>query len=255
MSSTIILNEHRSIELLPLYDLHIGSPHSHMPLIKRAIKYIADTPNCYTFLGGDIVNNANITGNFAEAVYDEEGRPQDQVMNVVDMLKPIQDKILFAVGGNHGRWTSAAGYNPDSLVAHWLDIPYEGDIHVFGVKFAKGQKIFTVIAHHGFGGGRKEGNKVQKCIDLRECCVNANLVLAGHTHIRNWVAGAVSFWGKGNWCHTDQHYVTCGSAYGPAKEGYAARKAMRPLLPGLIIVELLPCRENNRYKINFRTFD
>ena len=46
------------IEMLPLSDMHIGSPDFDKAAFQSYIKYILTAPNRFALINGDIINNA-----------------------------------------------------------------------------------------------------------------------------------------------------------------------------------------------------
>ena len=52
-----IPDEIESPELAPLFDIHCGSNHQDTPLLDRHLNWIADTPNVFTWDGGDVTEN------------------------------------------------------------------------------------------------------------------------------------------------------------------------------------------------------
>ena len=89
------------IEIVPLADLHIGSPQCDELLIKEVCEYIENTPNCYTILNGDIVDN-NIR-NSVGSVFEETMSPMNQVTTACYYLSKIASmgKIINITVGNH----------------------------------------------------------------------------------------------------------------------------------------------------------
>lgn len=63
------------------------------------MKYIQETPNVYCTLGGDIIDNAVISGKNL-GIFDGCS-PMEAISQAVEILRPIKDKILGVVSGNH----------------------------------------------------------------------------------------------------------------------------------------------------------
>lgn len=57
----LLESKYKSIELVPLNDLHLGSYECDEGLVDNTINYIRHHKNCYTFLGGDIIE-CNVYG-------------------------------------------------------------------------------------------------------------------------------------------------------------------------------------------------
>ena len=52
------ITEDNEFQLMALGDFHIGDEFCDLDEIKRALKYVENTPNCYLILNGDLMNNA-----------------------------------------------------------------------------------------------------------------------------------------------------------------------------------------------------
>jgi predicted MPP superfamily phosphohydrolase len=87
--------DYSEVEILPLFDWHLGSHECDETMVDSIIEYIKKTDNCYTFLGGDLIE-CSIYGKM-NAVHTQKYQVTEQVELLVKKLKPIQDKILFSV--------------------------------------------------------------------------------------------------------------------------------------------------------------
>ena len=87
------------ISLLPLADMHYGHKACDIQNLKQDIEYIRNHKNVYTFLNGDLIENASKLS-IASGVYEQDQMPSEQVNDIVKMLAPIAHKILFSVCGN-----------------------------------------------------------------------------------------------------------------------------------------------------------
>lgn len=94
-------NAHKErIKILPLADVHYGHKSCDVKDFKNDIEYIKNTPGVYTFLNGDMIENANKLS-IGGGVYEQDKMPNEQIHDIVEMLAPISDKILWSVIGNH----------------------------------------------------------------------------------------------------------------------------------------------------------
>lgn len=139
----------RDIQIIPIFDPHIGLVSCNMKLLESVVNYILRTPNCYTVLGGDILECATKTS-VGLGMYEENLSPKDQFFKAFSLFKPLADqgKILGALTGNHEmRLANFADMNPMEILAHQLKIPYfryQGFL-VIKVK----DKIYKVALCHG----------------------------------------------------------------------------------------------------------
>lgn len=179
------------ITIRPISDLHIGDQYADHGAIRRLIDAVSSDPDCYTVLVGDLCNTA-VAGGKSD-VYAESINPGEQAKTVANLLKPIKDKILAVVPGNHEeRAYKQAGINTSSIVATLLDIPERyrhSSALVFvsvgtGAHTAHGRpNIYSMYVNHGHGGGgRRAGGKINALQDLGYA-VDSDVIIAGHTHM------------------------------------------------------------------------
>lgn len=179
-----------SIELHPIADLHIGESNCNMGKIKNRIQRIAETPNAYVLLAGDLINNAVKTS--ISDTYSETMSPMDQLQTVCTLLNPIADRVLCACPGNHCERTYRQdGIDIMRLISRELGFEnrYRPDFAYLFISFglksrraAEGRKqSYTVYVNHGSGGGRKIGGKANRLNDLSMIC-DADIFCIGHTH-------------------------------------------------------------------------
>lgn len=89
----------QQVEIHTFADEHIGDAHCDMERLRERIKYVADTPNAYCILNGDILDNAS-----RSSIGDIETRELNimgQIQQGVELFTPIKDKILCVTNGNH----------------------------------------------------------------------------------------------------------------------------------------------------------
>lgn len=185
-----LAKELKSIELIPLADLHIGDPHCDMGLITEKINYIKNNKNVYCLLNGDLMNNS-IKQSVGD-VYSEKLTPMDQLAKVCILFEPIKDKILAVTNGNHEfrswRWD---GVDLMKLFCMQLGIVdrYANESALIFLRFGEqnSHKSFAPVSYviyvtHGSGGGRKEGAKAIRLADMASI-VDADIYIHSHTHL------------------------------------------------------------------------
>lgn len=180
----------KTVHLVPLSDAHIGDPHANEQAFRGWLRFIAETPNAYCVLNGDLLNNA-IKSSVSD-VYNEVMSPMEQMVALTIMLRPISDRILCLTRGNHERRTMReSGVDIMRLVARELGIEDRyspGMAYVF-LRFGETEKssyrhrkqLYTMLVTHGSRGGRKDGGKLNALEDLVSIA-DADLYLMGHSH-------------------------------------------------------------------------
>lgn len=180
----------KQIEIHTFADEHIGDEHSDIARLKERIKYVAETPNAYCILNGDILDNAS-----RSSIGDIETRELNimaQIQCGVELFTPIKDKILCITNGNHeNRAYRKEGIDISKLVAMQLGI---GDLYsptsaLLFLRFGKMSShdsfrrvLYTIYCNHGSGGGRKEGAKAIRLADMSSI-VDADIYIHSHTHL------------------------------------------------------------------------
>jgi predicted MPP superfamily phosphohydrolase len=176
------------IEIHTLADLHMGDKQCDYDEIKRQIKAIANTPNAYCILNGDLMNNATKTS--ISDCYAENLTPMQQIGQAVDLLMPIRDKILSIQSGNHEKRTyQKEGIDLTEVMARELRLvdKYSKAGNLIFVRFGWNEKRdrkqwYSIYANHGTGGGRKEGAKAIRLADMASI-VDADVYIHSHTHL------------------------------------------------------------------------
>lgn len=180
-----------TINIMPVADYHWADPNSNHDRIMQDIAYIRDTPNVYAILNGDLMNCA-IKSSVSDC-YSETLSPMQELKVCVDLFAPIADKILCVVGGNHeARHFKTNGIDITQLMCNQLGIAdrYSPTTALLFVRFGTTNgkthnrpMAYTIYVSHGTGsGGRKEGGKIQRLVDL-STIVDADVYVCGHTHL------------------------------------------------------------------------
>lgn len=192
MSEKLIVHElseeFETVELYPLLDLHIGDRKTDIALFKRFVQFIGEQPNRFITIQGDLMNNALKTS--VSNVYEETMNPQEQKKFLIHELRPIKDRILCYVPGNHEeRSTKDSDNHPieDLAVAFDREDLYRHDGAFMKVTFGtkdKNQKraSYNICCIHGVGGGSKSGGAVNRIEDFLYSIEGADILIMGHVH-------------------------------------------------------------------------
>jgi predicted phosphodiesterase len=178
------------IELHTFADEHIGDEHADLERLKQRIEYVANTPNAYCVLNGDIIDNATKTS--IGDVYANEFNPMQQLEEAVRLFKPLKDKILAITHGNHeARTYRKEGIDLSYLLAVQLGLfeRYSATSVLLFLRFGKSRnhggdskQCYTIFMLHGSGGGRKEGAKAIRLADMSSI-IDADIYIHSHTHL------------------------------------------------------------------------
>jgi hypothetical protein len=188
---------HQPLTLIPAGCLHW--PIGDKQLLKAWIERVKKDPRARTILMGDTLDAARTHYRDHLKTYRGDGNSQlaldewhkRDVEELARLLKPIRDKILAAILGNH-YWTYADETNSEQYLCQLLKIPYLGPLGIVrldfqepSVKSRQTRNQVTIFAHHhgGSAGGRTLGGDVNS-LTKQETTFNADVYLLGHTHRR-----------------------------------------------------------------------
>lgn len=168
-----------------------------MKRLQERIEYVANTPNAYCVLNGDLIDNATKTS--IGDCYANEFNPMEQLKTAVALFEPLKDKIIAISNGNHeNRTYRKEGIDLSYLLAAQLGLAdkYTATSAVVFLRFgeqARGLKesngsgnvrklCYTLYMLHGSGGGRKEGAKAIRLADMASI-IDCDIYLHSHTHL------------------------------------------------------------------------
>ena len=181
----------KEIELMAIADGHWSDPNSNHDRIMEDIAYIHDHDNVFCVLNGDLMNCAiksSVSDSYAKI------SPMDELRICTEIFKPIAPKTLCVVPGNHElRHYKTNGIDITELMCRQLGIEdrYSPTTALLFIRFGEmdgkqnshHRKVaYTCYVSHGSGGGKKEGAKIQRLVDL-STIVDADIYICGHTHL------------------------------------------------------------------------
>ncbi|MEM3541196.1 MAG: metallophosphoesterase [Candidatus Bilamarchaeaceae archaeon] len=180
------------VYLIPLGDIHLGSKGIDYEKLQGYIDWIANEPHAYCFLMGDVFDVATITS--PTNPFKSEMNLNDALKYLSELVKPIREKIIGAITGNHEtRLERFAGFNPLQAFCDTQGITYAGYSAI--IRFRIGSKNrktpkemvspkieYVFFAHHTTGGGATIGGKLNRVQKLTQVFVGADAYLGGHNH-------------------------------------------------------------------------
>lgn len=176
----------KEIKVLALSDFHIGDSLCNLKLIRSVLEEVKNSPNTFVILNGDLMNNS--IKNSVSSIYDEVLSPMESIVKLCELLEPIKDRILVIHPGNH-EWRSYKedGVDIIRLVARQLGIEdrfSDGWWYLY-LTLGMGNKqrpiMYTITGVHGYGGGRKNGGKINNLVEMSDKVI-ADVYVQGHTH-------------------------------------------------------------------------
>lgn len=187
----LTLEDHpNKLTIVPLADAHYGSREFNETRWHEAIKRIQDDPDCYCVLVGDLLDTA-LRSSVGD-VYRAMASPREQKEWLINELKPIKDKILGAVGGNHERrMIRETDSDPlyDVMLALGRENVYRQSLCFMQVKLTsksngkdKQRQEFSFLLTHGVGGGQYIGSSANRVQNFAMSFEGIDCVVSGHTH-------------------------------------------------------------------------
>lgn len=168
-----------TLRVYAIGDVHVGSPEFNEQAIKKKIKIIQDDPQGVVCVCGDLGDYG--LKNAKTNVYLATMQPRQQQEYILDLFRPITNKIVAAVPGNHEeRITREVGTCPmyDLCVLWGIPDVYRQNVAITKLNFGKvtkgRQMSFIGITTHG--STRNKHKKFIACFD------NIDFAISGHTH-------------------------------------------------------------------------
>lgn len=156
----------------------------------KFIDKVAETPNMYITLGGDLIDNgtrSSVTSPFRATM-----PPSQQKREMANILEKVRDRILCFVPGNHERRsTKDVDDDPVYDIAAKLDLEHLYRENIAFVKMQLGvgkeaagrdRHTYVVAVTHGTGGGILTGGAVNKSERFGYVIDGMDALIVGHTH-------------------------------------------------------------------------
>lgn len=181
----------QDITIYPIADLHYGAKEFMGKEWKEFVDRIQQEKNSYIVIVGDMINNALKSS--VSNIYEETCRPSEQKRWIADQLKPIKEKIICGVGGNHERRSlREADDNPLYDIFSKLDIEdrFRENMAFSIVRIGASDRsvngalrpTYTICATHGNGGGMYIGSSANKTERFGMAIDGIDIFITGHTH-------------------------------------------------------------------------
>lgn len=231
------------ITIIPISDVHIGDKTANIKAFKEVLERIKNEPNTYTILNGDLCNVA--LKNSKSDVYSDELTPMEQVLQIINFLEPIKDKILVMSNGNHeARITNDTSIDVLYLVAKQLHLEqvYSPSWWYLYLSFGQNNKhrpmLYTLTGYHGSGSSQTTGAKANKVKKMSQV-VLADVYLMSHVHEPLQTKGVIF---TPDYQHKSvvkkEMYYVISNAFVEYEGSYAERMGLIPSNNGITEIEL-----------------
>lgn len=248
------LGDFDEIRILPLADLHLGDINCDYRKVQEWIREIRESENTFAILNGDLMDAA-IKSSVGD-IYGASLQPMQQLEQCVKTFEPIKDKILAVMPGNHeARIYRTDGLDLTQIMCNQLGIGdrYAPASAMLFIRFGHdrlpghhGRKVrYTIYCVHGSGGGKKEGAKLQRVVDLA-AITDADCYIHSHTHMP--IIAKLSFFrtdlGNSSVQKVDKLFVNTGSTL--EWGGYAEAQSFKPATNDTPVIVLSGRKRNLR---------
>jgi predicted phosphodiesterase len=185
------LGDFDTVDILPLADTHIGDIHSDFKKLREQLDWVMAAENRFVILNGDLVDMA--VRNSIGDIYSQNLTPMEGLEQCVKIFGPVKDRVLSIQPGNHElRIWRTDGIDFTQILCRQLDIAdrYSNASSLLFVRFGKrmgtqnhhGRPVcYTIFCEHGSGGGRTEGAKINRLVQMANI-IDADIYVHSHTH-------------------------------------------------------------------------
>ena len=167
------------IRLFNIGDVHRGDASCDADLLHKVIAEIENDPDAWWVSTGDLLNTA-MRGMKHDSIHDSLTLREEYKLLKQELL-PIAEKCLGVVSSNHtGRVRDLTSLDLDEVFCGELGVPYLGDLGLINITCQR--TSYFVAMHHGVGGGKGKGGKINGLEDMERIVPGADVYLTGHTH-------------------------------------------------------------------------
>jgi hypothetical protein len=182
------------LNLLGLGDIHYGAPDKDEDLLEETIEYIKETDDARWIGMGDYIEAISIKDKRFDlnSIDYQYISPDKQIRKIGEILKPIKDKCIGLLHGNHEySYWKFNGFNLAEWLSLELDVPYCGRSGYFRIRFRRHTagvetrphvNNLNVYAHHGYTNARTDSYKIKSIQDMQGKFPLLPLYMMGHVH-------------------------------------------------------------------------
>lgn len=228
-------------------DLHLGDVNFNEKKFLEDRKWVEDTPNCYVTINGDLLDMGikGSKGEDSEKVFKTQN---EALMKAVELFKPIEDRILCVLTGNHEcRLNRQGNFDITRDFCDHLNLNpafggYLGDEAFLMIKLGKGVNgkpiIYTLYQIHGHGSGRSIAGKLKYVEDLALITL-ADIYIVSHNHTQGGFPDEypVCDLRTKKMNYMQRTFVSSG-AYMQRNKGYAVRAAYKHVKLGSPVIRI-----------------
>ncbi|MCL5733789.1 MAG: metallophosphoesterase [Patescibacteria group bacterium] len=232
------LKTNGELKIIPLSDIHIGAKGFKEEKFISFIKYISEEP-VLCCVNGDTVEMA--LPDSPSGVFEQTMSPTEQMLYLREHLKPIEEKILWALPGNHEeRPIKRSNIDPLEWVLRSLKTNVEDRYSQFPISATieyEGHK-FNFFVQHGASGATTPGSKINAASKPLQFIKNAHFIIMGHVHSSDQSPqNSFNLKVEGEQMTVAKHlvYVIIAPAFYEYFNTYGAKKGYAPPSTGAVV--------------------
>jgi len=258
--------------LYPLGDIHLGAKGCAYKLFKQTVAEIAADPLALWLGMGDYADFIGPSDKRWDADTVTPGIPLQSLAYwgeymkalVVDALKPIKDKCVGMLYGNH---EDKYEIQHSQRLHHWMveelgvrDLGYSCLLDIAFKKRTPNAKngpnrTYRIFAHHGAGAAQSPGGRTNRLVRFMEMYPYADLVLIGHLHEQDAKSNVYTDADRNclSLVHRTQLGVFTGSylkTYDDGAAGYGEKRGYRPVPLGTPRIDIRPFERDGSHRQN-----
>lgn len=161
-------------------DVHLGHPACDLEKAKQNLNFAIEH-NMYLILMGDLLECAT-RNSIGDGVYQQKLNPQEQMEQMVEILKPASDKGLIVgshIGNHEQRIQKDTGIDVMKIMCKELKIQYLG--FACWSMFRVNSQSYSIYSLHGATGSKYVYTKLKSVVDIAHN-FDADILAMGHTH-------------------------------------------------------------------------
>lgn len=216
-----------NIMIIDLTDIHVGAKKFRRKEFMEVIEFVRTTPGCFVLLGGDVIEA--ITKVSVGDPSDQIENLNEQVIDFIELVLPIADRILVEEWGNHcgGRTEKAAQLDLARTIATMLKVPYFRERVIIDVHWRGVMKRISLA--HKYGKALRKA-QIETSIERIMSWSNFKIdcFFSGHTHESFHFPKNVMTLVPGKGMVTHRYFICNGGSFLGRGDTYASREDYPP---------------------------
>lgn len=220
----------QEVKLVPLGDVHLGSPQCMVDKFLATINYIKESGSLCVLMGdlAECASKSSVGAGWVE----QNITPQSQLDGLAKVLKPIASQILVLLDGNHEfRIWKSSGIMFSKVLADLLGVKYGGYSCFIKLKVQK--QNYVIHAQHGSSNAWYPHTKLTAAMRTARH-TEADVYLYGHTHeLLSLKVPYRQLKLRSRTVVSDKRYFVLTGSFLDYEGSYAQRKNMYPTQTGV----------------------